>query len=93
MVHGLRFIHARYVTHKFARHVHDYFVLGIIEDGLQTFSYRGAKHGTATGAIILLNPDEPHTGEAAKQSGDYHHPPQRTIDCFGARPKHGCGDQ
>jgi AraC-like DNA-binding protein len=68
-VYGLQFIHARFVTHRFARHVHDYFVIGIIEDGLQTFSYRGAKQGTAQGGIILLNPDEPHTGEAATGSG------------------------
>lgn len=68
-VYGLQFLHAQYVNHKFARHVHDYFVLGIIEGGLQTFSYRGARHGTATSGIILLNPDEPHTGEAATPAG------------------------
>jgi AraC-like DNA-binding protein len=68
-VYGLQFLHAQYVNHKFARHVHDYFVLGIIEGGLQTFSYRGVKHGTATSGIILLNPDEPHTGEAATPAG------------------------
>jgi len=68
-VYGVQFLHANYVNHKFARHVHDYFVLGIIEGGLQTFSYRGAKHGTAASGIILLNPDEPHTGEAATPAG------------------------
>jgi AraC-like DNA-binding protein len=68
-VYGLEFIHAKFVTHRFARHVHDYFVLGIIEAGLQTFSYRGAKHATATRGIIILNPDEPHTGEAVTPEG------------------------
>ena len=68
-VYGVQFLHANYINHKFARHVHDYFVVGIIEGGLQTFSYRGAKHGTATSGIILLNPDEPHTGEPATPAG------------------------
>src|SRR5260221_10218950 len=68
-VYGIEFIHARFITHRLARHVHDYFVLGIIETGLQTFSYRGAKYATATQGIIVLNPDEPHTGEPATPDG------------------------
>lgn len=68
-VHGIEFIHANFVTHRFSRHVHDYFVLGIIERGLQTFDYRRAKHRTAPGGIIILNPDEAHTGEPASPSG------------------------
>ncbi len=68
-VYGIEFIHAQFITHRFARHVHDYFVLGIIEAGLQTFSYRGTKHATATRGIIVLNPDEPHTGESATPDG------------------------
>lgn len=68
-VYDIAFIHATFIKHRFARHVHDYFVLGIIEAGLQTFSYRGAQHGTAPSGIIVLNPDEPHTGEAATPEG------------------------
>jgi AraC-like DNA-binding protein len=68
-LYDLSFLHADFVNHAFARHVHDYFVIGIIEAGLQTFSYRGAKHATATTGIIILNPDEPHTGEAATPAG------------------------
>lgn len=68
-LHDLSFLHAAFINHSFARHVHDYFVIGIIEAGLQTFSYRGEKHATATTGIIILNPDEPHTGEAATPAG------------------------
>jgi AraC-like DNA-binding protein len=68
-VYGIEFIHANYVKHRFSRHVHDYFVLGIIENGPQTFDYRGAKHRTAPSGIIVLNPDEPHTGEPASPAG------------------------
>jgi AraC-like DNA-binding protein len=68
-VYGIEFIHANFVRHRFSRHVHDYYVLGFIEDGLQTFDYRGEKHRTAPSGIIILNPDEPHTGEAATPVG------------------------
>lgn len=68
-VYGLELIHAVYVRHRFARHAHEHYVIGMIESGLQTFSYRGEKHGTASSGIILLNPEEPHTGESATQAG------------------------
>jgi AraC-like DNA-binding protein len=68
-VYGIEFIHAKFVTHRFSRHLHDYFVFGIIEAGRQTFDYRGEKHRTAPGGIIVLNPDEAHTGEAAAPTG------------------------
>jgi AraC-like DNA-binding protein len=68
-VYGVEFIHANFVRHRFSRHVHDYYVFGFIEAGLQTFSYRHSKHATANGGIIILNPDEPHTGEPATPQG------------------------
>jgi AraC-like DNA-binding protein len=68
-VYGIEFIHANFVKHRFSRHVHDYFVLGIIENGLQTFNYRGETHQTAPSGVIILNPDEPHTGEPATPAG------------------------
>src|SRR4051812_37183900 len=68
-VYNIEFIHANFVRHRFARHVHEYYVFGFIEAGLQTFSYRRTTHATAPHGIIILNPDEPHTGEAATPEG------------------------
>lgn len=68
-VYGLEFLHANFVRHRYPRHVHDFYVVGIIEAGRQTFSYRRDKHATAPGGIIILNPDEPHTGESAAETG------------------------
>lgn len=68
-IYGLEFIEATFVTHRFARHVHDYYALGVIETGVQTFRARGSKHITPTGGVFLLNPGEPHDGEAAITSG------------------------
>jgi len=62
-------LHARFVTHRYPRHAHDHFVVGLIESGVQAYTYRGARHLTATGQVFLVNPGEPHTGEAATRSG------------------------
>jgi AraC-like DNA-binding protein len=62
-------VHALYVEHRFARHAHDHFVIGIIEKGVQQYSYRGSKHTTAPGQIFFVNGEEPHTGEAATRDG------------------------
>jgi AraC-like DNA-binding protein len=68
-VYDIAFIHAAFVTHAFPWHVHDYYALGVIEAGRQTFSCRGAKHRTPPGGIFVIHPDEPHTGEPAIETG------------------------
>lgn len=66
---NLRFLRAKYVQHSFAPHAHDYYVLGIIEDGVQTFTHGYARHITTPGKLIVINPGEIHTGEAAVRDG------------------------
>jgi len=66
---NLRFMRARYVQHSFKPHAHDYYVLGIIEAGLQTFDYGRKQLTTEPGNLILINPEELHTGEAAIPDG------------------------
>ncbi len=60
---------ATYITHSFSPHVHDGFAIGIIEDGAEGFYYRGANHVAPAGSIVLINPDEVHTGQAAAEAG------------------------
>lgn len=72
--HNLRFMRAQYVQHAFKPHAHDYYVIGIVEAGLQTFTYnpfiRKKEYlTTSPGGLILINPDEMHTGEAAIRHG------------------------
>lgn len=62
-------LHAHFVEHRYPRHVHHYFVVGLVESGAQSYSYRGSRHITPAGQIFLVNPDEPHTGEAATPEG------------------------
>jgi len=62
-------VHAHYVEHRFARHAHEHFVIGIIEKGVQQYSYRGSNHTTPAGQIFFVNGDAPHTGESATGDG------------------------
>jgi AraC-like DNA-binding protein len=62
-------LQARFTRHAFARHWHDYYVIGLVEEGAQTFWCRRATHVTPRGGLILINPGEAHTGEAADARG------------------------
>lgn len=68
-VYGIEFIHAAFVRRALPWHVHDYYAIGVIEAGNQTFSARGGKHATPPGGIFVIHPDEPHTGEPATAAG------------------------
>jgi AraC-like DNA-binding protein len=65
----VRLLQACYVQHAYPRHSHDYYVLCVIESGLQSFTHAGTKHTTPPGGVILLNPGAVHTGEPATTSG------------------------
>lgn len=62
-------VHAHYVEHRFTRHAHEHFVIGLVEGGTQQYTYRGTRHTTPTGQVFFVNGDEPHTGEPATAEG------------------------
>ena len=62
-------LHARYITHSFARHTHEDVAIGVVEDGAESFFYRGAQHTAASGQVVIFNPGEVHTGEGANAYG------------------------
>ena len=66
---GLTLMQATYITHSFAKHSHDGFAFGVIENGALEFSYRGEKLIASPGIINLVNPDEPHDGYPATEEG------------------------
>ncbi|HYD95129.1 MAG TPA: AraC family transcriptional regulator [Noviherbaspirillum sp.] len=66
---GVELYSARLVDHAFAPHVHDGYSLGAIEAGVERFRYQGAEHLAPAGTLVLLNPDELHTGEAEVDAG------------------------
>lgn len=65
----LELLHATYITHTFARHTHNGFAIGIIEQGAEGFYYRGANHVAPAGSIVVINPGEVHTGQAVTEAG------------------------
>ena len=62
-------LHAYHVQHAYPRHSHDYYVIGLIERGRQSFTHLGTKHLTPAGGVILINPGAVHTGEAVDGQG------------------------
>lgn len=62
-------VHAQYVQHRFARHAHEHLVIGLVEDGIQQYTYRGSVYRTPAGQIFFVNGGEPHTGEPATGDG------------------------
>ncbi|WP_137885222.1 AraC family transcriptional regulator [Pseudomonas sp. 2FE] len=68
-VGGLELLHARYVEQRFAPHVHEGYVITVIESGAQYFRHRGSEHLAPMGSMVLINPDELHTGSKAHESG------------------------
>lgn len=66
---GLELMRATFVSHRFAKHSHETYAIGVIEGGVQRFSKRGATHTAPSGSVIISNPEEAHTGQAAVEGG------------------------
>lgn len=66
---NIELFHACCIKHAFPAHIHDYYVICMIETGMQSFSHRGSKYITPPGGLIMLNPGDAHTGEPANKDG------------------------
>ena len=66
---GIRALSAHFDAFSFIRHEHDYYVLGLIGDGLQQFELGKESFVTPPGYLMLINPGEPHTGGPAAANG------------------------
>ncbi len=64
------FLWAKYRDHRFERHFHDEFAIGIIEDGCQAFSY-DSKHRVdlPRGTVCLIAPGMVHEGWVGAEEG------------------------
>lgn len=60
---------AFYAAHAYPRHSHDYYVVALVDRGVQSFMCAGAKYVTPAGGLIFLNPGEAHTGEPVDEAG------------------------
>lgn len=66
---GIELYRARIVRHTFDPHTHEAFGLGAIEAGVERFRYRGAEYLAPADSLVLMNPDELHTGRAETDGG------------------------
>ncbi len=62
-------LHARFVNHSYTRHSHDTFAIGMIEVGAEEFECNRQKFVAPAGSIVVINPGEVHTGQAASEGG------------------------
>jgi len=53
------------MTHRYGRHSHEAYAIGVFEEGVGGVDYRGTDDYIPAGDIVVMNPDEPHTGYTA----------------------------
>jgi AraC-like DNA-binding protein len=66
---GIQRIEAYFSGEAYAPHRHDTYSIGYTIKGVQSFAYRGARSDSVAGQVIVLHPDEIHTGEAGTEAG------------------------
>ncbi|MBE9171494.1 AraC family transcriptional regulator [Pleurocapsales cyanobacterium LEGE 06147] len=66
---NLELLRATYLTHSFPRHMHEGFAIGVIEKGVEAFTYKETKHFAPAGSLVVINPGEVHTGYTASEMG------------------------
>ncbi|MCF3642311.1 AraC family transcriptional regulator [Rhizobium sp. TRM95111] len=80
---GIERIEARFTGRGFEPHRHDTYAIGMTLSGVQTFAYRGRRHASLPGNVIVLHPDELHDGGAGTEDGLTYRmmyvPPERLV--------------
>ncbi len=66
---GVELLTARLGREAYRRHRHDTYAIGVTEQGVQVFDYRGATRTSMPGEVVVLHPDEAHDGRAGTPDG------------------------
>lgn len=66
---GVELYQAHISRYAFEPHTHEAFGIGTIEAGAQRFRYRGTEYTAPENSLVMMNPDELHTGESACEEG------------------------
>jgi hypothetical protein len=85
-VDGVELFRARLHGHPFGRHRHDVYAIGVSEEGVQGFGYRGTVEHSLPGQVFVLHPDEPHDGFADGPRVDQAHFTRTFKAAFGLTP-------
>lgn len=68
---GIDFLRSDTSTHRYARHAHEEYALGIVEGGAHAFVARGQRWTAVPGRLIVVNPDDAHDGGPAGRHDAY----------------------
>jgi len=66
---GVELYHASILHHRFEPHVHEAYGLGAITAGVGRFLWRGGQHLAPRATLMLMNPEDLHTGQAETEAG------------------------
>lgn len=66
---GVELYQAHISRYAFEPHTHEAFGIGAIDFGAERFRYRGASHIAAAQSLVMMNPDELHTGQSLGEEG------------------------
>lgn len=66
---GVELYHASILRHRFEPHVHEAYGLGAITAGVGRFRWRGGEHLAPQATLMLMNPEDIHTGQAETAAG------------------------
>ncbi|WP_394821348.1 AraC family transcriptional regulator [Pendulispora albinea] len=70
-VQGVDLLRSDASTHRYARHSHEGYALGVVEAGAHAFAARGRVWTAVPGCVIIVNPDDPHDGGPADRGRAY----------------------
>jgi AraC-like DNA-binding protein len=68
---GIDLLRSDASTHRYARHSHEGYALGIVEAGAHAFTARGQVWTAIPGRVIIVNPDDAHDGGPASRDDAY----------------------
>lgn len=66
---GVDLLRARFRTHRYAKHAHEGYTIGLIEYGVEEFDVPGAVERAGAGGLVTLNPEVVHTGQPGVPEG------------------------
>ncbi|WP_028922782.1 helix-turn-helix transcriptional regulator [Pseudonocardia acaciae] len=62
-------MHAQLVRRSYAPHMHEEFAVGACTVGREVVCYRGEAHYAGPGTLVVVEPEEVHTGAPARRAG------------------------
>jgi len=66
---GVEALHATFIHHRYAPHVHDALTIAHVVEGAAGFELDGRRHLAPAGSVFLIPPQAVHTGESASPGG------------------------